>query len=126
MQQRRGQSQRARARTATAPMTPAASTAPAAITYFPKGRSRAKTLADLPAISIAELQTDPTGELTRRALEEDRQAHARAAAARLGSSHREVLAYHRRKLDQVLRGDPQVLVGMSQRERMEVAALGHS
>ena len=119
MQRRRSQSQARRARVATAPTTPLAE-----VTYFPKGRDRLTTDTDAErGPRGADHDTDPLGERAKRALENDRLA--RGGRRRTLTPDRDALAYHRQKLDRLLRGDPRALVGLSQRELMEVASLGH-
>jgi tetratricopeptide (TPR) repeat protein len=120
MQRRRSQSQARRTRTPSVPATP-----PAAVTWFPKGRPRLKTDTDatLPVARVRDRDTDPLGERAKAALEADRLAHGGRPPVR--TPDRDALAYHRQKLNRLLQGDPRALVGLSSRELMEVAALGH-
>ena len=103
MQRRRGSTERARARTISVPETP-----PARITYFPK---RKRTPAQQPELRIEDMVTDPQPEPVRRNSD--------------GLPDPGTVAYHRQKLEKLLRGDRRALEGLDAHSLAEVAVFGH-
>jgi len=102
MQRRRASSGRARARTLSVPETP-----PARITYFPKRRRT-------PArpTRIEDMVTDPHPEPVRR--------HNSDGLPDPGT-----VAYHRQKIEKLLRGDRRALEGLDAASLADVSVFGH-